>query len=160
MKNFSTWMLVMFMVLFWGFRVVVTLMTQLGQDLGGIAPLNIQMEILLAFVVLVCLILVIKRKLVGGLIYLLSYGMYFGVNLYQYIMKLIEQAGETEVTMHMSAFVSLLGMILPIAVLLDLLADKGRKANPKDKKTDWFYKNEQFDRQYDERADKNNYRTL
>ena len=29
-----------------------------------------------------------------------------------------------------------------------------------DKKTDWFYKNEQFDRKMDDRADKNNYRTL
>ena len=34
------------------------------------------------------------------------------------------------------------------------------KNNPKDKKTDWFYTNEQYDRQLDERADKNNYRTL
>ena len=44
--------------------------------------------------------------------------------------------------------------------LFDLIIDKSRKANPKDKKTDWFYKNEQFDRKLDERADKNNYRTL
>ena len=45
-------------------------------------------------------------------------------------------------------------------VLLDLLMDKNRKNHPKDKKTDWFYDNEQFDRKMDERADKNNYRTL
>ena len=30
--------------------------------------------------------------------------------------------------------------------------------NPKDKKTDWFYKNEQFDRKFDERADRNEYK--
>ena len=28
----------------------------------------------------------------------------------------------------------------------DLLLDKNRKANPKNKKTDWFFKNEKFDR--------------
>ena len=56
--------------------------------------------------------------------------------------------------------ISIIGIILPIAVLADLLLDKGRKANPKDKKTDWFYNNEQFDRKLDERSDKNNYRTL
>ena len=61
---------------------------------------------------------------------------------------------------YFNAFVSLVGMIIPIAVLLDLLLDKGRKAHPVDKKTDWFYKNKQFDRELDERADKNNYRTL
>ena len=60
----------------------------------------------------------------------------------------------------MNMFISLLGVALPIAVLLDLLLDKNRKAHPKDKKTDWFYANEKFDRQLDERADKNNYRTL
>ena len=65
MKNFSTWMLVMFMVMFWGFRVIVTLMAQMGKDLGGMEPLNIQMEIILAFVVLVCLVLIVKRKNVG-----------------------------------------------------------------------------------------------
>ena len=47
-----------------------------------------------------------------------------------------------------------------MAVLLDLLLDKNRKENPKDKKTDWFYKNEEFDRKLDDRADKNNYRTM
>ena len=30
----------------------------------------------------------------------------------------------------------------------------------KDKKTDWFYGDEKYDRKMDERADKNNYRTL
>ena len=59
-----------------------------------------------------------------------------------------------------SLFFSIIGIIIPIAVLIDLLLDKGRMAHPVDKKTDWFYKNEQFDREMDERADKNNYRTL
>ena len=40
------------------------------------------------------------------------------------------------------------------------LLDKNRKLNPKDKKTDWFYQNEEFDRKLDDRADKNNYRTM
>lgn len=160
MKNFSTWMLVMFVIMFWGFRAIVTLMTQMGKDLGGMEPLNMQLEIILLFVVLVCIILIVKRKMVGALIYLLSYGMYFGVNLYNYVMTIMEQTENLPATIHMSAFVSLLGMILPLAILFDLLMDKNRKANPKDKKTDWFYKNEQYDRKLDERADKNNYRTL
>ena len=60
----------------------------------------------------------------------------------------------------MNLFVSMVGIILPVAVMLDLIADKNRKAHPKDKKTDWFYTNQKFDRELDERADKNNYRTL
>ena len=58
MKNFSTWILVMFMIMFWVFRVIVALMYQLHLDFGGIVPLNETIEVILAFVVLVCIILV------------------------------------------------------------------------------------------------------
>ena len=61
---------------------------------------------------------------------------------------------------NMGLMISMLGIILPLAVLIDLLLDKNRKLNPKDKKTDWFYQNEEFDRKLDDRADKNNYRTM
>ena len=84
-----------------------------------------------------------------------------GVDLYNNITAMLEVGEEVSMmSIYMNSFASVLGMILAVAVLLDLLIDKGRKANPKDKKTDWFYTNEQFDRKMDDRADKNNYRTL
>ncbi len=157
MKNFSTWMLVMVMVMFWVFRVIVAVMPEFGTTLGGIAPLNQNLEIILSFVVLVCIVLIVRRKLIGALIYLLAYGMYFGVDVINNIQTVLNGASmETA----LNVFISIIGIILPIAVLADLLLDKGKKANPKDKKTDWFYNNEQFDRKLDERSDKNNYRTL
>jgi len=160
MKNFSTWLLACFMVMFWAFRAIVTLMAELHQDFGGIVPLNKTLEIILLFVVLVCIVLVVKRKMVGALMYLLSYGIYFGTGILKNINTIIEMEGQLPATIFMNLFVSFIGLILPIAVLLDMLVDRNRKNNPKDKKTDWFYKNEKFDRQLDERADKNNYRTL
>ena len=158
MKNFSTWLLVMFMAMFWFFRVLVAVMPEFGTTLGNFVPLNSQLEIALCFLVLVCMVLVVKRKLVGGLIYLAGYGMYFGVDLFNNLGSIMN--GTLGAENALNTFVSFLGIVLPIAVLLDLLIDKGRKINPTDKKTDWFYKNEQFDRKYDERADKNNYRML
>jgi hypothetical protein len=132
-------------------------MPEFGTTLGGIAPLNQNLEIILSFVVLVCIVLIVRRKLIGALIYLLAYGMYFGVDVINNIQTVLNGASmETA----LNVFISIIGIILPIAVLADLLLDKGRKANPKDKKTDWFYNNEQFDRKLDERSDKNNYRTL
>lgn len=160
MKNFSTWLLACFMVMFWAFRAVVTLMAELHQDFGGIVPLNKTLEIILLFVVLVCIVLVVKRKMVGALIYLLSYGMYFGTDILRNISTIIEAEGQLPATTFMNLFVSFIGIILPVAILLDMLVDRNRKNNPKHKKTDWFYKNEKFDRQLDDRADKNNYRTL
>ncbi|MEI3356427.1 MAG: hypothetical protein V8R81_05180 [Clostridia bacterium] len=161
MKNFSTWLLVLFMIMFWILRVVVALGAELKWDLNGLEPLNMQMEIGLLFLTLVCIILVIKRKLVGGLIYLLSYGMYYGVFVFNNLENLQNAVeGGVDINLYMQLFVSLVGIIIPVAVMLDLFADKNRKVHPKDKKTDWFYDNEQFDRKMDERADKNNYRTL
>ena len=161
MKNFSTWMLVMFMIMFWVFRIIVALGAELNWDLVGIEPLNQQMEIILLFVTLVSLLLVVKRKIIGGLLYLLSYGMYFGIDLVNNAQNLLTaMETQTDVNTYINLFMSLIGMIIPIAVMLDLLMDKGRRNHPKDKKTDWFYDNEEFDRKMDDRADKNNYRTL
>ena len=159
MKNFSTWLLACFVVMFWAFRIIVALMAQMHQDFF-VQPFNQTMEIILLFVVLICLVFIVKRKMIGALVYLLVYGMYFGTDLFSNISLLLEDSTQLTVSNYTNMFISFIGIILPVAVLLDLLADKGRKANPKDKKTDWFYKNEQYDRKLDDRADKNNYRTL
>ena len=159
MRNFSTWLLACFMVMFWIFRIMVALMAQMHQEFI-VQPFNVTIEIVLLFVVLVCLILIVKRKMVGAFIYLIAYGMYFGSDVVTKMTALFEDASQLGLNDYTALIISLIGIILPIAVLLDLLADKNRKAHPKDKKTDWFYKNEQYDRKLDERADKNNYRTL
>lgn len=163
MKNFSTWMLVMFMIMFWVFRIIVAVTYELGADFGGIEPFNQTMEIILLFVVLVCMLFIIKRKIIGALIYLLAYGIYFGSDLITGITTLVTATSDVNISnmgLYLNTFISLIGIIIPVAILLDLLLDKNRKANPKDKKTDWFFNNEQFDRKMDDRADKNNYRTL
>lgn len=160
MKNFSTWMLVMFMVMYWISRIIVAVCYQMHWDFGGIEPINQQVEIILLFVVLVCIILVVKRKMLGGLIYLLSYGIYFGIDITENIQNIVTALETVDINLYINLFMSLLGIILPIGVMFDLLLDKNRKLHPKDKKTDWFYTNEQYDRKLDERADKNNYRTL
>lgn len=163
MKNFSTWLLVMFMAMFWAFRIAVAVTYELGAEFAGIEPFNQTMEIILLFVVLACMLLIIKRKTVGALIYLAAYGMYFGTSLITGLTTLITASSDisaSDAGMYLNTFISLIGIVIPVAVLFDLLLDKNRKANPKDKKTDWFYKNEQFDREMDDRADKNNYRTL
>ena len=55
---------------------------------------------------------------------------------------------------------AVIGIILPLLIVIDTLLDKNRKAHPVDKQTDWFYKNKDFDREVDERADRNQYRTM
>lgn len=158
MKNFSTWLLIMFMVMFWIYRMVVAVLYELAIDFNGVVPMDMRTEVVLLFVVLLCLLFIVKRKLIGAFIYVIAYDLYFGIFLYNNLSEII--SGQISIANSMNAFISLVGVILPLAVLLDLLVDKNRKANPVDKKTDWYYKGDKYDRQLDERADKNNYRTL
>lgn len=158
MKSVGSYLLVFFMAMFWVFRIIVAFAATMGLNFA-FQPLNQTMEIILLFVTLICIILVVKRKLLGGIIYLIGYGMYFGVDIYNTVVSVIN--GTTlEITQYAVILMSFIGIVLPICVVFELLLDKNRKAHPVDKKTDWFYKNEQFDRKMDERADKNNYRTL
>ena len=162
MKNISTYLLEIVMFMFWCLRIAVAFNAELGGDFAGLEPFNKQIEIALLFIVLVCIILVAKRKLLGAIIYLLSYGLYFGADVTKIISAILNPEDTQVIGMgnYFNLLISFIGVILPLAVLFDLLLDKGRKANPRDKKTDWFYKNEEYDRKLDERADKNNYRTL
>ena len=62
-----------------------------------------------------------------------------------YALNILSTNGSLSMSENMGLMISILGIILPLAVLIDLLLDKNRKLNPKDKKTDWFYQNEEFD---------------
>ena len=159
MKKLSTYLLVMFMIIFWIIRIIITICAQMGKDFLGMVPMNETFEIVILFATLLCLILIVKRKLVGSLLYIVLHAIYFGGDITN---KLNIIANNETLTLAQSTqlMFSILGIILPLAVLIDLLLDKNRKENPKDKKTDWFYQNEKFDRELDERADKNNYRTM
>ena len=155
MRSMASYLLLIFMVMFWIFRIVVAFTTSIGVDIGFV-PMDMNMEIILLFVAMVCIGLVGKRKLIGAIIYVIAYGAYFGVDLYNIVIGIMN--GATTLTDYSRAIVSFIGIAIPLAVLFNLLIDKNRTANPVDKKTDWFYKNEQFDRKLDERADKNQYR--
>lgn len=159
MKKFSTYLLVMFMIIFWILRIIITISAQMGNSFMGVTPMNETMEILILFATVICIGLVIKRNLIGSLLYIVVHAVYYGADVTN---KLSILANNEQLTLSQNTelMFSTIGIILPLIVLLDLLLDKNRKLNPSDKKTDWFYQNEQFDRKLDDRADKNNYRTM
>lgn len=156
MKTFSNYLVVMFMGMFWLFRVVVAYMAGNAKSFA-VVPLNLTVEIVLLFVSLICIVLVIKRKLVGGVIYLVANMGYYGVYLYNSVLPIIK-GNQVTVANGFNTFISLVAVILSIVVVMDLLADKAKK--PVDKDTEWFYANKDLDRNIDDRADKNQYRTL
>lgn len=159
MASFSTWILTIFMVMFWLFRAIVAVCTQFSVDLLGIVAYDFNMEVIIAFVTLICIILVVKRKLIGSLIYLALYGVYFGEHFITNIMSLTQATVTIDLSMNLIS--DLVGIMLALFVVFDMLVDKGRKANPIDRKTDWYFKNEKYDEELkarDQREDKNEYK--
>ena len=161
MANFSTWLLTIFMVMFWLFRAIVALCTQYSIDLLGIVSYNFNMEVIIAFVTLPCIILIVNRKIAGPLIYLAMYVVYFGEHLFSNIVPVMQGQVALTSSVSMNLLCDIVAIVLALFVLMDMLVDKGRKANPVDKKTDWYFKNEKYDKELEERdkrEDKNEYK--
>ena len=157
MKNLSSWLIAIFAFMFWGYRVATTALYAMGTELI-LTPMDITMEITLLFITFICICFIPRRKLLAVIIYLIAHLFYYGVYIYQNIVTIINNTAS--LGLYMNIFVALIGVIVPTVAFFDVLLDKNRKANPVDKQTDWFYKNKDYDRKLDERADKNQYRTL
>lgn len=151
-----SYLITMFAGLFWIFRVVVALTSSLNIDIGFAVP-DLTAEIIMLFVALFCLVLIVRRKLIGAILYIVSYGWYFGKDILNAFLQI--QNGEQLAPMQaFNVFIAFVAVIIALATVVDITINKNRKGSTKDKKTDWFYKNEQFDRKFDERADRNNYK--
>ena len=109
-------------------------------------------------VTLVCIILFTRTKLIGGIIYLLAPFFYYGTEFVSVMPAVI--SGTITMDLAIQTLVLMVELVIPIFALFILIYDKKQEIRPVDKKTDFFYKNEAYDRKYDDRADKNNYRTM
>ena len=147
-------LIALFAVIFWILRVAVAFTASMGIEFM-LEPLNLQVEIALTFVTFICIIFIFKRSLIGALVYLLSNLGYYGVYLYNIIVK----TEEIVVVDYFNILVSILGILISLIVFIDVgMSQSSKKTTSKTKKTDWFFQNEQFDRKYDDRADRNQYK--
>lgn len=161
MNNFSTWLIAMFAIMFWFFRAIVALCAQYSIDLLGIIPYDFNMEVVISFLIIIVIILIVKRKMIGSLLYLLIYGTYFGNHFISNILLISKNNSIITLDFGLNLICDLIGILLPIFAVIDMLVDRNRKLNPIDKKTDWYFKNEEYDKQLkerDSREDKNQYK--
>lgn len=79
MKSLFSYLLIIFVIFFWILRIAVALTATINVDIG-IQPIDLTFEIILLFVTLVSIVLVIKRNIIGALIYFSSYLLYFGTS--------------------------------------------------------------------------------
>lgn len=151
-----SYLITMFAGLFWIFRVVVAVTMSLNIDIGFNVP-DLTAEIVILFVTLLALVLIVRRQFIGAIIYAISYGWYFGKDVVDAFVQ-IQGGAQLSGVQALNVFVAFIALVLALATVVDIGINKNRKGSTKDKKTDWFYKNKEFDREFDERADRNNYK--
>lgn len=144
----------LFAVVFWLLRVAVAFTASMGYEFM-LQPLNLPVEIILTFVTFMCIILIFRRNLIGALIYLISNLGYYGVYLYNILVK----SEEAVAINNINVLVSIIGILLPLIIFIDVgMSKSSKKTSNKTKHTDWYYQNDKYDREYDERADRNQYK--
>lgn len=141
--------------MFWISRVIVALMYT-NNSTFQLEPLNMTFEIILLFITFVCIILIAKRKMIGAVIYLIAQTAYFGVDGYKNLRTILE-ATPTQAA-YISVFIAIAAILIPILAIMDIGLNTGKKGSRKNKNTDWFYGTTDYDRKFDDRADKNQYK--
>lgn len=160
MKNVSSWLLVFFIGIFWMFRIAVTLSSQFGGDFGGFIVFDNTLEIVLLFFTILCIILILKRVIWGGIFYFFANCLYFGNYIVQNLFPAMSSEGGIDMIVLQNSIVGILGIVLALCTIIDIAVQKVTTKHFSDNKTDWYFNNEKYDREMDERADKNQYRTL
>ena len=160
MKNVASWLLLFFMGMFWMFRIAVTLSSQFGGDFGGFIVFDNTLEIALLFFTLVCFILIVKRVILGAVLYLVANCLYFGGYIVQNLFPALGSEGGIDMMVLQNSVVGAVGIVLALCIVIDIAVQRINTKHFSDNKTDWYFNNEKYDRKMDERADKNQYRTL
>lgn len=156
-RSMSHYLIIMFMVMIMIFRFIVLFTTVLGINFP-IVSTNEMMEVGIILTSLVCIILFSRTKLIGGIIYLTVSCIYYGPEIISNLPTAI--SGVISLDDATKIIVAMIEIVVAIFAFFILIYDKKQEINPVDKKTDFFYKGDQYDRKYDDRADKNNYRTM
>ena len=146
-----SYMVNMFAIMFWLFRVYVALMISGGSEIPFTTP-GIEMEIAVIFITLISIFMIFRRNLIFASIYL---GTYFGF--FTYGIALMNGNISTN-TQLLNAMLMILGILIALLNFLDVMFNKNRKGSTKDNRTDWFYATDKYEREFDERADRNQYK--
>ena len=158
MRTMSHYLIVMLMIILFVFRLVVVFTTTMGIEFP-VTSISPNGEIILLFITLPCIALIAKSKPLGPIIMIIASCIYYGPDLLNKI-SIIFNNNIVPIETIFATVMSLISVVIPIFAFFVVMFPKDQEKHPVNKKTDFFYKNEAYDRKYDERADKNNYRTM
>lgn len=155
MKELSSWLITILLFINWALRLfgAINNVTPMVDDFF-VNPSNQVVEVILLFAFLILIPFIFKRKVWAALILFGAYVYYLGGDL----VSKLSQLNTLNLTQQSNLIFDVIGIVLALFAVVDILLDIKRTKNPVDKKTDWYYKGDQYDRKLDDRADKNNYR--
>ena len=156
MRTMANYLIIMFLIMLFIFRIVVLFTAMIGIEFI-VQPINIEFEIGLILIMLISIILITKNKLSGAIILVVASIAYYGPTL---LSQIANMSAGLSVDTAMQLVISVICVMIPICAFFVVAFAKEQEKRPVDKKTDFFYKTDKYDIKYDERADKNNYRTM
>lgn len=150
MKSVLDFLCGILMTMFWIFRIVIAALITLEIEI----PISIQylnIEIFILFVTLLCIILVFKGKSFGGILYFIMYIGYYGYDL-------VNIVNTNSISINgLSVIIDFFAIFIAVFAIFNIMINKVTGMSKKSN-TEWFYKNKDYDRKLDERADKNKYK--
>ena len=141
--------LIVIALIFWGINIMALLAFQTGETFFIEPKLEFVLEIVLLFITLIALIFIGRQNVVGSLIY--------------FIVQVIYSYGSLKGNVQLdliTSFITYFQLGLSLFIMLNIFLIMKQRAKPIDEKRDWFFANDKFDKQKDEREDKNNYRIM
>ena len=156
MRTMANYLIIMLTVILFIFKLIVVITATMGIEFM-VQPINVNYEMALLFIMIISIILMSKNKLSGAVILLIASVAYYGPTL---LGQIIGLSAGVNINSALETVVSLAGVIIPTFAFFIIAFAKEQEKRPVDKKTDFFYKTDRYDRNYDDRADKNNYRIM
>ena len=132
------------------FRAYVGFMHTTGSSTGFMV-IDPNIELMMLFVSVISLVMIFKRNILFAAIMLAMYFAYFG-----YGISLL--LGTSSSMQMLDMFGMFIGILLALLNFIDVVFNKNRKGSTKNTKTDWFYATDKYEREFDERADRNQYK--
>lgn len=156
MKSLFSYLITILAVIYWMFRVIVSLMYSMGKEFIC-QPLDPNIEIGILFLTIPSIIFIIRRNVIAATLYFGMYAAYFGTILFNSLTGMPAEQETLAFSNFTSIFVTALGVVIPFLVFADVAIQKS-SFHPVDKNTEWYYNNEKYERKYDDRADTNHYK--
>lgn len=123
-----------------------------------VQPYSFAFEMVLLFLTVFIFIWLIKKKLWAALVYFIGYGIYYGAEIYNFVTNTTSQNFFKALLNNYNVVAAFAGLLVAFLVFIYIVSYKGKAGDKRMQSMEWFFKKGNHERNYDERADRNQYK--